>query len=353
MPIGSSLGITLPTVSVTAGPTWATSLNTALQAIITAVETRVVPSGLNINADVEFNGYEAEELGAAKFENKSSSFSGATHPRSVYVRDGELYFNDSSGNEVKLTSSGQLNAGGLGGIEGDYGSSYDASLYFDDATSTFRFLESAALRALIDCGQILLRESLTNGVYAVKLTSPAGLGADVTRTFLGTNPASTSLLQISAAGAESTTTSPSLTAVTLADDDCLHAERTYVCSAARFNTATATASTAVTGVVTVSGAGAIILPLDVAVGQRLKSASVVLDDDSTTAIDVSVYKQASNVATQIGSTESSSGAGTVQTKTVGGLTETIATGTCYFILVSSLANNDKIISYQYVVDRVA
>ena len=54
-------GIVKSTVSVTPGPDWATNLNTSLDAIDAHDHTsnkgvRIVPSAININAALEFNG---------------------------------------------------------------------------------------------------------------------------------------------------------------------------------------------------------------------------------------------------------------------------------------------------------
>jgi len=103
------------TVSVTPGPDWATNLNTSLDAIDNHDHTsgkgvRITPAAMNINAALEFNGNNALELKQAAFENQGS------HPtdqsRSLYALGGELYYRDPSGNQVQLTASGSVNAGG-------------------------------------------------------------------------------------------------------------------------------------------------------------------------------------------------------------------------------------------------
>lgn len=363
MPIGSSLSITLPTVysppsTGTTGPTWATDLNTALTAIITAIETRVTPDGLNINDDVEFNGYEAQELGAVGFENKASAFSGASNIRKIYVRDGELYYNDSSGNQVQITTAGRLNSAAIGGINGDYGGAFAASLYYTQSTATYAFLSSAALRAIIDAGQVLVRETGTSG-YAVKLTNPGTLTGDVTRTLLGANPASTSLLAISSAGTESATRSPSLDAITIADDAVLHASLTKTLPATAYVALSGAGNIApnalAPGRIDATGACSVMYNLPVEVGERLVSVLVRCEDDSNTAMTVQIFKCDSAGSSQLtGATMDSLGTGALQSVFCAPSTpETIVTATGYLIVITSIASSDIIYNVSWIVDRVA
>jgi len=107
--------ITKSTVSVTPGPTWATNLNTSLDAIDNHDHTsnkgvRITPAAININAALEFNGNNALELKQVALENQSSQ--PTDQSRSLYAYSGELYYRDPSGNQVQITSGGSVNAGG-------------------------------------------------------------------------------------------------------------------------------------------------------------------------------------------------------------------------------------------------
>ena len=103
------------TVSVTAGPTWATNLNTSIDAIDNHDHTsnkgvRITPAAMNINAALEFNGNNALELKQVALENQGSQ--PTDQSRSLYAYGGELYYRDPSGNQVQLTTGGSVNAGG-------------------------------------------------------------------------------------------------------------------------------------------------------------------------------------------------------------------------------------------------
>ena len=108
-------GIVKSTVSVTPGPDWATNLNTSLDAIDAHDHTsnkgvRIVPSAININAAMEFNSNNALELKQVQFDNQGSQ--PTDQSRALYAYGGELYYRDTSGNQVQLTSGGEVNAGG-------------------------------------------------------------------------------------------------------------------------------------------------------------------------------------------------------------------------------------------------
>lgn len=99
------------TVGVTAGPTWATNLNTSLDAIDAHDHTsgkgvRIVPAAININAALEFNSNNALELNQVQFDNLSSQ--PTDQSRALYAYGGELYYRDSSGNQVQMTQSGSI-----------------------------------------------------------------------------------------------------------------------------------------------------------------------------------------------------------------------------------------------------
>lgn len=143
------MNLNLPVVQTTAGPQYASDVNTALTTVdshdhTTGKGTPVPTAGINVNADFEFNSYNATELRSTRFDNQSSTFSSGTDIRAVYVSGGELYYRDNAGNNVKITNAGAVNVSGSNGIGGDYGGGNPASLTFTDATSTYTFLENTS-----------------------------------------------------------------------------------------------------------------------------------------------------------------------------------------------------------------
>ena len=110
---GTYLNLTLPNVGSTLGPTWATTLNDAfidLDDHDHSTQGKSIPSaGLNLNADVEFNGYSATELKYTVFEDQgSASFTS----RSLYSKGNDLYWRNTSAS-VQITKDGA--------VKGDFG----------------------------------------------------------------------------------------------------------------------------------------------------------------------------------------------------------------------------------------
>ena len=127
-----------PAVGTTAGPQWATDLNTSIDAVdghdhSTNKGIRITPAAVNINADLEFNQNSASELKNIIFD---SSVTAATTSYSVYQASGNLYWRNGSGTAVQITTAGAVNAG-AGSISGMTGT--DAGVSYADGSKTFNF----------------------------------------------------------------------------------------------------------------------------------------------------------------------------------------------------------------------
>jgi hypothetical protein len=103
---GTFLNLTLPDVGSTLGPTWATTLNNAfidLDDHDHSTQGKSIPSaGLNINADVEFNGYSATELKYGVFEDQGTD---STTARSLYSKGHDLHWRNSTAS-IQITKDG-------------------------------------------------------------------------------------------------------------------------------------------------------------------------------------------------------------------------------------------------------
>ena len=114
-----NMGLNLPTVQVTTGPTYATLNNTAFETIDTHDHTsgkgvQIPTSGLNINADLEFNSNAALELTHVGLESQGSA---PSTNLSVYVdASNDLYYKNASGTSVQLTSGSTIASTGSGVI---------------------------------------------------------------------------------------------------------------------------------------------------------------------------------------------------------------------------------------------
>lgn len=115
--VSPNMTITVPVVLTDPGPDWATRIYNALFSTIDAHDhstgkgVQIAPPGLNINADLPFGTTNnATLLRSARFVNQGSPLALGPDVGCVYESGGELWYNDSSGRQVKLTSVGAVNS---------------------------------------------------------------------------------------------------------------------------------------------------------------------------------------------------------------------------------------------------
>lgn len=201
-----NMTLTLPVVSVTPGPTYATEINAAFDAVdehdhTTGKGARVPTAGLDINADLSFDDNDATDVRTVAFSSQGSPLS-LSDVNAVYVSDGDLYFNDGSGTSIQLTADGTLNAASIGGIGGDYTTS-TAALFYTAASKVFTFEQSTNTAAKLDCGDITIHLTTSPSQPGITLASPSIVGA-YTLTLPTALPGSTLPLQVSSAGVMTT-----------------------------------------------------------------------------------------------------------------------------------------------------
>ena len=123
----TNMSLIQPAVGVTVGPTWSSELNTSLGLIDTHDHTsgkgvQITPSGLNINADLEFNQNDATELRTLAFDSGSAATS-TDDTRALYHSGGDIYWRNATGTAVQITdgTSVKTGAGSIDGISGTNG----------------------------------------------------------------------------------------------------------------------------------------------------------------------------------------------------------------------------------------
>lgn len=140
------MSLTNSTVGTTTGPTWATNTESNWTTIDTHDHTsgkgvQITPSGLNINADLEFNANDALELRTIAFDSSASSTS--TDDRyCFYSSGGDVYWRNASGTAVQITSGTSVGSG-IGNIDdlvspaqAQYNTTSKAFLWKKDKTAT-------------------------------------------------------------------------------------------------------------------------------------------------------------------------------------------------------------------------
>ena len=107
------MNLTLPVVSETLGVQWATLLNAAIEHIDAHDHTpgkgkRIPASGLNINSNLSFNNRAATSLSYLQLAPSPTELSGLPLINSVFSHQGNLYYVNSAGSPVQVTSGNTL-----------------------------------------------------------------------------------------------------------------------------------------------------------------------------------------------------------------------------------------------------
>ena len=109
-----NMHLVLPDVLVTTGPQWATDLNAALALVdshnhSTGQGVKITPSGLNISSDLSVQLNNITNIKTTRFNNYTEFIPGINDLNCFFVRGGNIFYIDSSGNEIQITSNGGLN----------------------------------------------------------------------------------------------------------------------------------------------------------------------------------------------------------------------------------------------------
>jgi hypothetical protein len=204
LPPTTNMNLSLPTPTVTLGPTYAAQNNSAFTAIdshshIPGQGVPIPSNGISINGDLPFNGFNASLLRSTRFGSQSAALALPGDVSSLYVVGGNLYYNNSVGQAIQLTSGSALNAASIGAIGGDYATS-TASEFYTSAAKTFTFWSSTNFSALLDSSAITIRPLNVASAAGVTLTAPPTLSASYGLTFPLALPASTKIATVDSSG---------------------------------------------------------------------------------------------------------------------------------------------------------
>lgn len=173
----TNMGLNLPDVSITPGPTWATLLNAAFVRIDAHNHTsdkglQIPTAGINIDAALEFNTQRlsnAYSLGLFQLDTDETINS------TIYNKNGDLFYKNGAGTVVKITNGSILNIAATGGFGGDYGTGEELAKY-TTSTTLFEFFKDADANELakLACSDLKIANFTNNTQY---LTLKAQSGA--------------------------------------------------------------------------------------------------------------------------------------------------------------------------------
>jgi hypothetical protein len=197
-----NMGLSLPSPGVDEGPGWAEQLNDSLSLVdlhnhTAGKGTKIPVAGLDLQADLTINSNSHTDVKSVKFTSQSSSL---TTTNAVYVVNGELYFSDSGGTNVQITSGGSLNLASTGTIGGDYAQvGVNATVTYSDTTKTYSFLQAAGSTAKMYSAKISLADS-AGGSNAVGIIPPVGLASGYDLTLPTAAPGADQVLAFASGG---------------------------------------------------------------------------------------------------------------------------------------------------------
>jgi hypothetical protein len=154
---------------------------------------QITPAGLNINVDLSFQGNNATFLRSVRWSPQGSPISGALDLGCCYVAGADLYYNDTAGNQVRITQGGSVagSAGTITGLpSGTASASYNAGTFvFQSATNT---------AANIDGASYIFRNGTANS-KGLTLQPPSAMAANYSLT-LPSIPGAQQFLAIDTSG---------------------------------------------------------------------------------------------------------------------------------------------------------
>lgn len=198
--VSPNMNLQIPVVGTDPGPDWANNLNSSLTVIdghnhTPGLGVRVPTDGIDIDADLTFNGFNALSLRSTRYSAQMSPLSLPSDLGCVYVSGVDLYYNDTSGNQVRITEGGSV-AGTPGSITGLVP---PASVTYTPSDQTFTFSSAANTPANGDFENIILRNFVASS-KGLTLMPPAAMAADYDVT-LPALPGTKSIVTMTTAGA--------------------------------------------------------------------------------------------------------------------------------------------------------
>lgn len=143
--IGDPILPSIPVVG-SAGPQFATDIDTILTEVVARLSTKVPFSSLQVGSSLDLGGQALLNAAYVTLTNTSAT-PGASPVNRLTAYQGNVYWASPSG-VVQMTNGNLLNSAAVGGITGDYGGANPAQLYYDAATTRYNAYANFSLTSL-------------------------------------------------------------------------------------------------------------------------------------------------------------------------------------------------------------
>ena len=194
-----NMNLSIPSVGLEPGPQWAADINASLTIVdqhdhSPGYGVPVPPSGININSDLSFNNNNLIQARSLRMFPQVLTLSAVNDIGCLYVTGVDLYYNDVSGNQIRITASGGITGtpGSIGGLTAP------ASATYVPFSSTFVWQSNVNTPANMDFASAILR-NLTVSSFGLTLNPPTAMAADFSIT-LPTLPASQKIVTLDNSG---------------------------------------------------------------------------------------------------------------------------------------------------------
>ena len=378
MPTTPNMGLDMPDVGDD-GTEYASRLVEVVQDIDAHDHTEdngvPVPSaGIDIDADLEANGFSITELESTAYENQAAALTGATNARRVYFVGGELYATDGNGTEIQITSNGEVDSSAAGSIGGMGGT--DAAVSYNSANQSFQFLQDDTddTAADLDTSALKIRSETPGDAVYTSIFRNSTQIANLDITLPGAAPASTSVVTMTSAGVLATTRSPTLDSPSMATPTITSSGTIASAGfsgnltvAGRFVIGTDDASgertTNYPAMVGQANGGSYtftngnwtssassqrcIIPLSLRVGDRIKSITFEFDPSASATYTFTLFETTAGTIW----TASPSKSGSLQTYELTGTAQTVSSNEFYFAMFISGGSSDDYNGVMVKTDR--
>ncbi len=153
---------------------------------------QIPPGGLDINSDLTFQSNNATNVRSVRFTDQGSPLALVTDIGCIYESNGDLWYNDSSGTQIRITATGAVNATISALVSGLNRASFIANQLVVESDS------SNSTPGNIVVGSVLLGNNLPSSNF-LTLEPPNAMPTNYTLT-LPSLPANTQVLQIDSSG---------------------------------------------------------------------------------------------------------------------------------------------------------
>src|SRR6478609_5365061 len=173
--ISPNMSFNIPVTGVEIGPDWANHLNNSLLIVDSHNHTPgsgvlITPAAMSFDTDLNINQKNLTSVRSVNFTSQPSTLGQPTDKGCIYESGVDLYYNDGSGNSIRMTQSG--------GVAGTPGSITNlippATASYAPVGAKFIWQSAVNTPANMDAASIILRNLVVNS-FGLTLAPPLGL----------------------------------------------------------------------------------------------------------------------------------------------------------------------------------